>query len=113
MVVIMGLGFSGCTSVFSNANLKTVNSYSDARRAIKNGMTMQQVQKKWGRPNSKSAYNGRTTWIYSEAKSSKQTFKNALFQGLTGRAVMDKKVVQIIFNSRGRVMKVSYMERTY
>jgi len=112
LLVVVGFGLNGCTSIFSNECLKNVNSYHDARREIKNGMAMSHVEKKWGRPNNKSFYNGRVTWTYSEAKQSKQTFKNALFQGLTGRAAMDVKVVQIIFNSRGRVQRVRYIEQT-
>ena len=112
LLIVVGFGLNGCTSLFSSECLKNVNSYSDARRAIKNGMTMSQVEKKWGRPNSKSSYNGRATWTYSEAKSSEQTFKNALYQGMTGRSSMDVKVVQIVFNSRNRVQKVRYIEQT-
>ena len=110
--IFIVLSFNGCTSLYSSECLKNVNSYSEARKQIRNGMTMAQVTKKWGRPNSKNSYNGVSTWTYSEAKSSEKTFKNALYQGLTGRAKMDVKMVQIQFNSNGRVKKVTYLEQT-
>jgi outer membrane protein assembly factor BamE (lipoprotein component of BamABCDE complex) len=112
-VLVIGVmfGMSGCTSIFSSASLKNINSYSDARKSIKNGMTMQQVQAKLGRPNGKTSYNAEITWVYSEAKQSEQTFKNVLYQGLTGGAVMDVKVVQVVFRN-GRV-KNHTIYRTY
>lgn len=94
-VAIFDLMVNGCTSLGSNAALKHVSSYSDARAQIRNGMSMDQVRKKWGSPATENTYNGQTTWNYAEG------------------GIRRAKVVSIVFNSRGRVKNVRYHENKY
>ena len=107
-IVVGGFSINGCTSIFSNASLKNINSYEDARRVIKNGMTKTEVESVMGRPLSRRTFNGKTTWVYGESKTSALTFKNILYQAHTGRGVVDVKQVNVTFDSSGRVEDVKY-----
>lgn len=114
LILFIVLGLSGCSisSIHNTKALENINSYADAKQAIQEGMTMDQVRSKWGEPSSYSTVNNKTMWIYSQIVTNwggKEVFTAAI-GGYTPR---DRKNVTVTFNTDNKVESVSYSKQKF